>query len=164
MSYSAMAQNFIYQTCKIFAQNDPNINCNFCTTSLQADPASQNATIQELGTISIRLIHSNVMDTLIYVNNLIENKKWDSYTKECLTDCFELFSDAIPSAKQAMNYYYEKLYSDANVQLSAVLSDSMTCEDGFKEKNGVVSPLTKRNCDTFQLSAIALSAVNMLQT
>ncbi|CAA2945754.1 invertase inhibitor [Olea europaea subsp. europaea] len=163
-SYSAMAQNLINQTCKTFGQNDPNINYNFCTTSLQADPASQNATLQELGMISIRLIHSNVTDTLIYIENLIENNEWDSYTKQCLSDCFELFSDAISSAKQAMKYYYERHYGDANVQLSAILNDATTCEDGFKEKKGVVSPLTKRNCDTFQLSAIALSAVNMLQT
>ncbi|CAI9765119.1 unnamed protein product [Fraxinus pennsylvanica] len=159
-----MVQNLVTETCKTFAQNDPNIDYNFCTTSLQADPASQNATLQELGMISIRLINCNVTDTQFYIKNLIKNKKWGSYTKQCLRDCFELYSDAIPSAKEAMKYYSKNLYSDANIQLSSILDDATTCEDGFKEKKGVVSPLTKRNGDTFQLSAIALSAVNMLQT
>ncbi|KAL2478051.1 Plant invertase/pectin methylesterase inhibitor superfamily protein [Forsythia ovata] len=162
-SQSALAQNSIYKTCKTFAQNDPNVNYNFCTTSLQLYPASQNATLQEIGKISIRLIQYNMTDTRFYIKNLIKNKKWDSYTKQCLSDCFELFSDAIPSVKKAMKYYNKKLYGDANVQLSAVMDDATTCEDGFNER-GVVSPLTKRTGDAFQLSAIALSAVYILRT
>ncbi|CAA3032820.1 invertase inhibitor [Olea europaea subsp. europaea] len=130
-SQGTTAQNLINETCKIFAQNDPNIDYNFCTTSLQADPASQTATLQELGKISIRLIKCNVTDTRFYIKNLIKNEKWGSYTKQSLSDCFELFSDAIPSAKKAMKYYSKKLYSNNNVQLSTILDDSTTCEDGF---------------------------------
>lgn len=57
-----------------------------------------------------------------------------------------------------------KKFDDANVQISAVMTAATTCEDGFKEKPSVVSPLTKRKDDAFQLSAIVLSVMHMIQT
>lgn len=95
---------------------------------------------------------------------MLRNKKLDPYVRQCLDDCFELFSDAIPSIKQAMRHYNAKRFDDANVVISSIMDDSTTCEDGFKERRGVVSPLSKRNADAFQLSAVALSVMRMLQT
>lgn len=43
-----------------------------------------------------------------------------------------------------------------------MIDASTTCEDGFEEKEGVVSPVKKRNDDVFRLSAIALSIIDML--
>ncbi|KAI3444848.1 hypothetical protein Pfo_001513 [Paulownia fortunei] len=164
MIQGTAGQNLINSTCKTFARNDPNINYNFCTTSLQAAPASQCATLQGLGMISIRLIRYNVTDTRCYIKQLLKNRKLDPYVRLYLNDCFDLFSDAIPSVKQAMRYYNTKRFNDANIQISSIMDASTTCEDGFKERTGVVSPLTKRNDDTFQLSAMALSVMHMMQT
>lgn len=85
--------------------------------------------------------------------------------KGCLQDCLELYNDAISSTKQAMEQYKSENYMDANTYLSSIMDDATTCEDGFMEREGqdqVVSPLTKRNNDTFQLSAMALSIVQMI--
>ncbi|KAK6162724.1 hypothetical protein DH2020_002565 [Rehmannia glutinosa] len=76
----------------------------------------------------------------------------------------ELYSDATPSVKLAMRNYNAKRFDEANVQISSIMDASTTCEDGFKERKGVVSPLTKRNDDAFQLSAMALSVMRMMQT
>uniref|UniRef100_A0A5B7BU58 Putative invertase inhibitor n=1 Tax=Davidia involucrata TaxID=16924 RepID=A0A5B7BU58_DAVIN len=159
--------DLIHDTCKTCARNDPNVKYNFCTTSLQAAPASNCASLRGLGTISIRLIRYNVTDTRCYIKQLLKKKKQlDPYVKECLIDCFDLYSDAIPSVNQAMKYYNSKRYVDANIQISSVMNAATTCEDGFKEKTSVVvsSPLKKRDNDTFQLSALALSIMHMLQT
>ncbi|PIN12959.1 hypothetical protein CDL12_14419 [Handroanthus impetiginosus] len=158
------SQSLINSTCKTFSKNDPNINYNFCTTSLQSAPASQCATLQGLGTISIRLVRYNITDTRCHIKQLLKNKKWDPYIRQCLNDCFELYSDAIPSIKQAMKYYNSKRFDDANIQISSIMDASTTCEDGFKERKGVVSPLSKRNKDVFQLSAVALSVLRVIQT
>ncbi|KAK6121597.1 hypothetical protein DH2020_044656 [Rehmannia glutinosa] len=157
-------QNLINSTCKTSSHNDPNIDYNFCTTSLQAAPASHCATLQGLGTISIRLIRYNLTDTRCFIEQLMKNRRWDPYSKQCLSDCFDLFSDAIPSVNQAMTYYEIKKFDDANVLVSSIMDVATTCEDGFKERRGVVSPLSKRNDDTFQLSAVALSVMHMVQT
>ncbi|KAJ0111508.1 hypothetical protein Patl1_00040 [Pistacia atlantica] len=112
------AHDLVHQTCKKCAQNDPNLNYNFCVTSLEAVPSSHCANLRQL--------------------------------------------DAISTLQQAIKDYKSKQYEDANFEISSVMDASTTCEDGFKEQEGVVSPLTKRNNNSFQLSVIALSVINML--
>ncbi|PWA27279.1 Pectinesterase inhibitor [Artemisia annua] len=162
---SINGQDLIYDTCKTSSQQNPNVDFLFCTTSLQAAPASHCANLTGLGMVSIRLIRDNVTDTRCYIKQLLKNSaKLDPFVKVCLNDCFELYSDAIPDSKQAMKSYDAKRYFDANVQISSIMDAATTCEDGFKEKKGVVSPLTKKNDATFQLGAIALSIMNSLQS
>lgn len=158
------SQGLINSTCKAFARSDPNINYGFCATSLQAAPASQCASLHGLGMISIRLVRYNVTDTRCFIKQLLMNKKWDPYVRQCLNDCFDLFSDAIPTVKQVMKYYNARQFDDANVHVSSIMDAATTCEDGFKDRRGVVSPLTKRNDDTFQLSAMVLSVMSMIKT
>lgn len=43
-----------------------------------------------------------------------------------------------------------------------MIDAATTCEDGFEEQEGVVSPLKKRDDDAFKLSALALSIIKML--
>ncbi|KAJ0914172.1 putative pectinesterase inhibitor domain-containing protein [Helianthus annuus] len=163
---SINGQDLIYNTCKTLSQQDPNVDLQFCITSLQAAPASHCADLKGLGMISIRLTRYNITDTRCYIKRLLNNatKILDPYVKSCLDDCFEVYSDAILDIKQAMKSYISKRFFDANIQISSVMDATTTCEDGFKERKGVVSPLTKRNDATFQLSAITLSIMNILQS
>ncbi|XP_076899044.1 putative invertase inhibitor [Bidens hawaiensis] len=163
---SIHGQDLIYDTCKTSSQQDPNVKLQFCTTSLQAAPASHCADVKGLGMMSIRLTRYNITDTRCYIKRLLKNNttRLDPYVKSCLKDCFELYSDAISGIKQAMQSYNSKRFLDANVQITSVMDATTTCEDGFKQKRGVVSPLTKRNDATFQLSAITLSIMNILQS
>ncbi|PIN05421.1 hypothetical protein CDL12_22039 [Handroanthus impetiginosus] len=158
------AQDLINSTCKTFSQTDPNIDYNFCTTSLQAANGSHCTTVDGLGKISLRLVHDNVTDTKCYIKHLIRKGKWDPYIRQCLGDCLQLFSDATASVDEAIKYYDAKKFDDANVQISSVMDGATTCEDGFKERRGIVSPLTKRNDNVFQLTAVALSVMHMVQT
>ncbi|KAK4372307.1 hypothetical protein RND71_007691 [Anisodus tanguticus] len=113
--------------------------------------------------ISIRLIRYNVTDTRCNVKILLKDKNLDPYVRRCLMDCFELYSDAITSIKLAMKSYNTKKFYDANIQISSIMDAATTCEDGFKEKDDVVSPLTKKNEITFQLSAVTLSVMNLIK-
>ncbi|KAK4269842.1 hypothetical protein QN277_022949 [Acacia crassicarpa] len=157
--------DLIAETCKNLSKTDPNVSFRFCKTSLQADPHSRYVrNLRDLGFISLKILRHNVTETRIHIKNLLKKKKEkkiDPFIKECLDDCLEVFSDAIANVNDAIKDYKAKLYADCNVKVSSVLDASTTCEDGFKEKN-VVSPLTKRNGDAFQLSAIALFIVNQL--
>ncbi|KAB2614555.1 invertase inhibitor [Pyrus ussuriensis x Pyrus communis] len=160
-SFNAItAKNLIPETCKKFAQYDPNLSYNFCVTSLQAAPKSQRTDLHKLGIISIKLIRNNVTDTRHYIKHLLKNKKLDPYVRACLSDCLELYSDAIPTIKKALMNYKSKKYNAANIEVSSVIDATITCEDGFKQGR-LVSPLTKRNNYTFQLSIIALSFINL---
>ncbi|XP_052194289.1 putative invertase inhibitor [Diospyros lotus] len=165
LSFNATAaQTLIRETCQACCQRDPNLKFAFCTTSLDAAPASRCASLRGLGMIAIRLVRFNVTDARCHIKQLLKDKKIDAHVKPYLRDCLELYSDAIPSVKEAMKCYNSKKYLDANVQMSYVMDAATTCEDGFQEMKDGVSPLTKRNNDTFGLSAIALSIMHMLQT
>ncbi|KAL4325225.1 hypothetical protein GQ457_11G000390 [Hibiscus cannabinus] len=157
--------SFIRKTCKKCAQSDPNLSYNFCLTSLQAAPNSHRANdLRQLGKISIKLLGRNLTNSSSYIKELLKNKdKTDPFVRSCLHDCLDLYSDATLTAKQAIRDYRAKRYDDSNIGVSSIMDSSTTCEDGFKEKEGVVSPLTKRNNDTFQLSAISLSIINMIR-
>ncbi|KAF8379145.1 hypothetical protein HHK36_028574 [Tetracentron sinense] len=161
---TARGIDLIHKTCRKSAKKDPNLRFDFCVTSLEADPKSHCADLQELGVISMELALANATHTRSHAKKLLKHKKLDPYTKACLHDCFDLYSDAIPTLKQAIKDYNSKRYFDANIKMSSAMDDASTCEEGFKEKKGVVSPLTKRNNNMFQLSAIALSIINMVNS
>ncbi|KAF4388198.1 hypothetical protein G4B88_021894 [Cannabis sativa] len=188
-SSSSSSSNLIKDTCKKCSDTDPNIRYNFCTSSFNSSPDSNQTTdLRQLGLVSIRLTKNNVTSTRHFIKHLLrddKNKKMnnnnntitntttklDPYVKACLNDCMELYSDAVSTIKLAVKDYKAKRYDDANIGLSSVIDASTTCEDGFKEndnsknksKNHVVSPLTKRNDNAFQLTAISLSIINMLR-
>ncbi|KAI9181596.1 hypothetical protein LWI28_016530 [Acer negundo] len=168
--HATTAHNLIHETCKKCAQNDSNVDYEFCATALQSIPRSYNASLHQLGIISINLNRSNVTHTRSYIKKLLKRKMkknknldYDPYIRACLVDCFDLYSDAVSTLKQAIKDYKSSRYEDANFQVSSVMDASTACEDGFKEKHGVVSPLTKKNNDEFQLSAISLSIINMVR-
>ncbi|XP_004510139.1 putative invertase inhibitor [Cicer arietinum] len=157
------ANNLIQQTCKNCSKSDPNISYKFCTKSLQSDHRSQCAkNLEELGLITIKITRHNVTNTCDHIKGLLKKKNKDPFIKECLDDCLQVYSDSITTFRESIRDYKAKRYEDCNVKLSSVIDASTTCEDGFKQNNNVTSPLTKRNNHIFQLSAIALSIVNML--
>ncbi|XP_023528439.1 putative invertase inhibitor [Cucurbita pepo subsp. pepo] len=164
---STVANDVVARTCEISAAKDPNVHLDFCLRSLAAAPASDMADLYELGAISIELIGRNATSTRRYIERLLKkNKKkknpsLDSYVRPRLSDCRELYSDVKATVRDAAADYASKRYEEVNVKLSSVMDAVTTCEDGFKEMDGGVSPLTKRNDDAFELTAIALCILNM---
>ncbi|PIA32554.1 hypothetical protein AQUCO_04400030v1 [Aquilegia coerulea] len=159
--HGVFCDDLINQTCKKVVEGDPNVNLDFCTSTLQAVPSSHTADLDELVLISMNLTKANATHTISYIQRLLK-QKMRPYTRSCLIDCLELYSDAMSSLNTAMNDCKLERYYEANIQLSATMDAPTTCEDGFKQKKSTKSPLRKRNRDMFQLGAIALSIINML--
>ncbi|KAL1535819.1 putative invertase inhibitor [Salvia divinorum] len=179
------SESLINTTCKAMSADSPNIKYGFCATSLQAAPASQCASTRGLATIAIRALRYNVTDTRCFIKQLLKSGgRWGPYAKQCLGDCLDLiksisarhvhgsktggsdlYSDAIPTVKQAMKDFNARRFDDANIRISSVMDAATTCEDAFAEGgDGVVSPLTKMNEDAFRIGAMALSVVGMIRT
>ncbi|KAA0049108.1 putative invertase inhibitor [Cucumis melo var. makuwa] len=159
------ANDIVSRTCETSAARDPNVRLDFCLRSLAAAPGSDTADLYELGAISIRLIGRNATSTQRYIERLLKNEKKksssDSYIRPRLSDCEELYSDAVETVGEAAAEYGRKRYDEVNVKLSSVMDAVTTCEDGFKEMESRVSPLTKRNGDVFELAAIALCILDL---
>ncbi|KAL8268464.1 hypothetical protein R6Q59_002262 [Mikania micrantha] len=156
------AQTLIHGTCKICSQQDPTVNYQFCTTSLEAAPGSRHTDVRGLGKIAIQLAQVNVTNTKSHIKILLK-KKYNSFVKMCLNDCLELYSDAVIDIKHALKSYKSKRYDEANALITSVMDATTTCENGFKEKHNIVSPLTKRNDATFELCGIGLSIMHILR-
>ncbi|XP_022135283.1 putative invertase inhibitor [Momordica charantia] len=153
--------NIIQETCKRSADSTPNLSYNFCVASLESDDRSRCADLHKLGLIAMDLMRHNITSTRRDIRKLLRNKKLDQFVKARLDDCLELYSDAVPILKEAKRCYKEKKYVDANVKVSSVMEAPSTCEDGFRDKEGLVSPLTEKNKNVFRLAALTLSIINM---
>ncbi|KAL3742640.1 hypothetical protein ACJRO7_018024 [Eucalyptus globulus] len=160
-SADGRSTNIIHETCKKCAREDPNVSYKFCVASLESNPYSHCADLRGLGLISVKLLRHNVTRTRSYTEKLLKSEEMDPSVRACLEDCLELYSDAVPTLAEAIRAYKDERYEDTNINLSSVMNAPTTCEDGFSEK-GAGSPLAKRNKDSFQLSAVALSIVTML--
>lgn len=154
--------SLIAKTCRNASRDDPNINYKSCVASLQAAPGGECASLRGLGALSMGLVRDNATDTSCYIKMLLR-KRWDAFTRQCLEDCLELYHESTSSVREAMKCYRGGDFGGANAKVSAAMTGFSSCEDGFKDKKGGVSPLKKRNNDAFQLSAIALSIMRTMQ-
>lgn len=112
----AATNPLIQETCKKAAQIDPNLSYGFCTSALQSAPNSLCAdSLPKLGLISIKLVRANVTSIRCYIKYLLRDKKIDPYVRSCLDDCLELYSDALPTIKQALKDYQAKRYAGNDV-------------------------------------------------
>ena len=134
----------------------------FCVASLESDPRSRTATLEELGAISVMVTISNATNLKSYILELLEDKRFDPYSKGCLRDCLELYSDAIDTLRNALDDFKNKHYIDAKQGFTSAMDASGTCEEGFMEKEGEASPLTKEDERFFQLCAMDLAFATIL--
>ncbi|KAE8713781.1 Regulator of nonsense transcripts 1 [Hibiscus syriacus] len=160
----SVRSDVLNDSCSQAAKGDPNINFDFCVSSLQVDPKAKSATsVADLVDVAIDTAMSNATSIGSIISKLLSNKSLEQYARTCLEDCSELYSDAGSNLKSGEQAFEGKDYGTANSEISAAMDAADTCEEQFKEKEGVVSPLTKENGDFFQLTAISLAFINMVQ-
>ncbi|KAL5551239.1 hypothetical protein UlMin_001415 [Ulmus minor] len=155
--------DLIQDSCKKASDNDPNISNDFCVSTLEANPKSQTATtLGELALSAMDITISNGTSISSTISFLLKNSTLDPFVQSCLQDCSKLYSDASDSLFDAEAAITNKDFGTAKSDTSAAMDAPSTCEDGFKEKKGVVSPLTKESNLFFQFTAISLAFLNMV--
>ncbi|OUZ99186.1 Pectinesterase inhibitor domain [Macleaya cordata] len=161
---SVNGDDIVSDTCKKAAASDPQLKFDFCVSSLQANPKSKIADLLGLGVISMELSSSNATYIRSYIGKLLKDGQGvDPRAKKNLQDCLELYSNAIVDVQYAIIALKARDFMEANTQMSAAMDASTTCEDGFKEDKGLVSPLAKEDNDFFQLTAISLAITNLVK-
>ncbi|XVF52426.1 hypothetical protein PTKIN_Ptkin05aG0017000 [Pterospermum kingtungense] len=159
-----VSSNIIQDSCQEAAKGNANIKVDFCVASLQANPSSKAATsLEALVPITIDLAISNAESISSKVSKLLENKRLDKNTKSCLETCLKLYSDVPSDLETAAQAVKSKDYGKANSYISATMDAPDTCEEGFKEKDGLESPLTLENNNFFQSTAMPLAFMKMLK-
>ncbi|CAN1173776.1 Putative invertase inhibitor [Linum perenne] len=165
-SSTACTNDFIRHNCKEAANSDPNFTYNFCVQSLEETITNTHnvTTLEQLVDHTINLTVVNATRINSRISRMLSVKNMDGYKRRALQDCLELYSDAkaaLVEARKDVSEYGD--YYKANVEASSAMDSSVTCEEGFREKRGVVSdPLSLENLVFFRLTAIVLSFINML--
>ncbi|OMO93086.1 Pectinesterase inhibitor [Corchorus olitorius] len=160
----SVRSDIIQDSCDEAAKGDPNVKSDFCVASLRANPKSKTAaTTEDLVPIAIENAIANATATSSTISKLLQKTSLDKFTRSCLEDCSELYSEAGSNLQSGGEAFKSKDYGTANADISAALDAPDTCEDGFKEKQGLVSPLTKENENMFQLTVIPLAFINMVK-
>ncbi|KAL5862572.1 hypothetical protein ACOSQ3_000086 [Xanthoceras sorbifolium] len=159
-----VSPNLIEDSCLKAAKSDPNLRYDFCIACLEANPKSQNASLEDLVVFSIELTISNATDITSYITELLREKRFDQRTKNGLQDCYEIYSDANSTLQDAINDFGSNDYEKASLEVSSAMDAPTTCEDGFKEKKKggeYLSPLNEKNNIFFELAVIPLAFISM---
>ncbi|XP_038888305.1 putative invertase inhibitor [Benincasa hispida] len=159
----AYCLDIVQHSCKLAAKTDPYVDYKLCVQILKANPNSKDANFKDLVMISINQSKANATEIRSEISQLIKgtNEKWGKYSLNCLKSCLELYSEAVSDLKKALRALEMEDYETTNTEVSAAMDAPVSCEDGYKEKDGEVSPLTEINDGFFQLIAISLAFVNM---
>lgn len=160
---NATPGDIIEQTCEKCAGESDVFSYKFCSTSLEAIPVSYVTNLQGLALIAMELALDNATNTIFSIKELLSNKTLaDPFALECLADCLEVYSEAVETIVDSILAFLGEQYDIARLWLSAVMEAPTTCEEGFKEKQGVLSPLENENYSLFQLCDIALCISHLL--
>ncbi|XP_052210355.1 putative invertase inhibitor [Diospyros lotus] len=159
---TALYGDLINATCKQCADLSVVFNYNFCSASLQEIPISHVTNLQGLALVAMELALENVTATISTIQNMLDSGRFDPFAVGCLKDCLELYADSSQVLLNAIVAFLSEQLDAANVLVSAVMETTVTCEEGFREKEGEVSPLTEENESLFQLSDIALCIIKLL--
>lgn len=166
--------NMIEQTCKSCAAKSTIFDYNFCVSSLDNSPISPPPTnLSSLALIPMLQALDNATETASTIQQLLIRDDDDDFRRACLRDCLELYEDAAERLEEAGRVYITKQQRETvNVMVSAPMEAAVTCENGFKERDGDggggvmtwTSPIGVENYKLFELGQIALCIINMLSS
>ena len=135
-----------------------------CVSSLRSNPQSQTSDLRGLAVISLNLSIANGVNTLSYISHLKSEAAYNGSQSMLgyLSDCIDVYSDAIQNLQDSVQALNDKSYDTLQSLVSAAMTDSETCEDGFKEMKGSSSPLTEQNQYFSQLCSNFLAITTLL--
>ncbi|GAU24793.1 hypothetical protein TSUD_157060 [Trifolium subterraneum] len=152
--------DLIDQTCQKCANQSVILSYSLCSNALPVVPVSHSTNLEGLALIAMELALENVTNTLATIERLLSDESLDKYVIGCLTDCLELYSDAVWRIVDSVDVFLSGNYEVSRIWMSSVMEAASTCQQGFDEK-GEVSPLTEENYNLFQLCGIALCIIHL---
>ncbi|XP_074282466.1 putative invertase inhibitor [Silene latifolia] len=164
-TYSIISANLIPETCKKLSQAESKVYYDFCEAALGTAPGSANATsLTQLGSISFNLDISEVEPILTKIDTLLKDPKseLDPTTVDALKACTELYSGARDDLVSGLGNFEAEDYLMAKTNASGALDKVVSCENGFKKKQGMVSVLSTENSDFVKLVAISIGFTKLL--
>lgn len=156
------SRDIIDQTCNKCSELSQTFSYAFCSVSLGQIPVAHFTNLEGLAIISMELALKNATNTVSTIRTLLEDESLDPFMALCLKGCLALYGGTIPTLVDSIGAFMVGQYGTAGMWLSGVMEAATTCEDGFRGREGVASPLAQENWSLFQLSDIAICIIHLL--
>ncbi|KAJ8771193.1 hypothetical protein K2173_025910 [Erythroxylum novogranatense] len=153
--FNQKVSELITQTCEKTRYKD------LCISTLETFAGSNQDDLPGLAKRALKVtsLHGGeVHDKLIAFYNQTE----DESVRQCLTDCSENYQDAIDQLEDSLAALDAKNYNDLNLWTSAAMADAELCEEGFKDRDDIKSPITEINEAFKQMCTICLDIIKEL--
>lgn len=150
---SHQAPDLVTTTC------DKTLYKDLCKSALATAPKTDVKDVQSLAKFALEMTSLNGGEIHKRITQLLTTNS-DEFVKQCLTDCSTVYQDAIDQLNDSMVALDTKAFNDVNTWVSAAMTVAQSCEDGFKGKQGIVSPLTDMNKRFGQLCSVSLAITN----
>ncbi|KAJ1402373.1 Pectinesterase inhibitor domain [Sesbania bispinosa] len=121
---------------KICAQTP---NKDLCIGVLSSDPSSEEASLQELAMISLRVAAANATGILTDVKMMIDDPDLDPGIQQGLADCKETLLDAEGQLEDTVAALLTNAKSDAQLWLKAALAAIDTCDASIPGDDDILS-------------------------
>ncbi|CAK7351171.1 unnamed protein product [Dovyalis caffra] len=140
-------------------------NMGNCVASLESNPDSKQATLQQLGVIALNLASSNAANTSSYIKTtLLTSKTLDPVIEQALQDCSDQYLDAIQQLDDSLPALLANATDDVRASVKAAITDIESCDNGFKTNiPGQEMLLSSRNAVFRQLCNTVL-VINKLSS
>jgi len=132
-----------------------------CVSALRSDPRSQTSDLVGLANIALNISIAHGSETLAFLKVLKSNAGNDTQLSGILSECTEEYIEGTENLEEAIHALRIRSFDDMNTLVSTAMTDSDTCEQGFKEMNRS-SPLTDKNESFSKLCSIFLSITTLL--
>ncbi|CAL9224342.1 unnamed protein product [Arabidopsis halleri] len=167
--------DMIEQTCKSCAAKSTIFDYNFCVSSLNNSPIDlpSPTNLSSLALVPMLQALDNATATASTIQQLLISDDDGGFRGACLRDCLELYQDAADRLEEAVRVFIaRKELGTVNVMVTTAMESAMTCEDGFRDRDGYsgggammwTSPIGGENYKLFKLGQIALCIINMLSS
>ncbi|XP_050224795.1 putative invertase inhibitor [Mercurialis annua] len=133
----------------------------YCKTELGSAPVSDVKDLKSLTVFALKMASLKGVAIVKSIDKFTKATQ-DEFAQQCLSDCAEIYQDAIDQLEDSTAAVDAKKYNDVNTWVTAAMTDSTTCEDSFKENKGTKSPLTAENTKFSNLCSIILTMSNLL--
>jgi pectinesterase inhibitor-like protein len=144
-----LAQNLIITACNKTLYKE------LCRKTLQNDPESRAATsLEVLAKVALKKATSTATQIHDQVKKLL--KSASKPIKAALTDCNELYQDALQQLDDTSTAFITKNY-DISTYVSAAMDDADTCDQSIEEMAPGKSPIGSQGTTFSQLCSIVLA-------
>ncbi|KAJ9174945.1 hypothetical protein P3X46_013538 [Hevea brasiliensis] len=148
------ASDLITQTC------DKTLYKDLCISTLGSTNVKD---MQSLAELVLNITSSNGSETQKLIAEILnKSSNNNNFMKIYLRDCSEAYQNAVDQLNKSMAALKSKAFNDLNTWVTAAMSNAESCENGFKENPGTVSPFTNSNKKFSQLCSITLTITNLL--